>query len=142
MILDKSGWRFCLFCVLAACAPDKAPVVAGRANTLSDYVDGRVAGDPVDCINTQSSSGLSTVDETTLVYRSGATLFVNTLPARCPGLDPLDTLIVEQFGSRLCRGDKVRGLEPGTAIPGPICRLGSFVPYRKPKLPPEAGTNG
>jgi hypothetical protein len=55
---------------------------------------------------------------------------VSRLRAECPGLQPLDTLIVEVHGGRYCRNDQFRAVETGASIPGPICLLGDFVPYR------------
>lgn len=94
---------------------------------------GRVAGRPQSCISSFSSQSLRIVDSATLAYDSGRTIWVNRLGAPCPGLRPLDTLIVEVHGGQYCRGDLVRGMTPGTSIPGAMCPLGDFVPYRLPR---------
>jgi hypothetical protein len=44
---------------------------------------------------------------------------------------PLATLIVESHGSQYCRGDRIRAVEPPSAVPGPACVLRDFVPYRR-----------
>lgn len=96
---------------------------------LAAELAGRVAGEPQDCIPGMTGQSLRVIDERTLAYRRGRTLWVNRLRSECPGLDPVSTLIVEVQGDRYCRGDRVRELEPGSSIPGPICILGEFVPY-------------
>ena len=68
----------------------------------------------------------------TLVLRRGQTLWINHLADRCPGMRPLTTLIVESKSGAYCRDDLVRSIEPGSTIPGPACRIGDFIPYRKP----------
>ncbi len=98
---------------------------------LSRELAGRVAGPPETCVSDHRSRSLQIVDRRTLTYRAGDTLWVNRLAADCPGLRPLNTLIVEKHGSQLCRGDRVRGIEPGSTIPGPMCPLGDFIPYRR-----------
>lgn len=102
----------------------------GQAELAAELA-GRVAGEPRDCVSGSPSDGLRVIDERTLAYRQGRTLWVNRLRDACPGLDRYSTLIVEVQGDRYCRGDRVRELEPGSSIPGPICILGDFVPYRR-----------
>jgi hypothetical protein len=103
---------------------------ANSQGDLAKELEGRVAGAPESCVATSASQGLRVVDPRTLVYQSGGRVWVNRLAADCPGLRPLDTVVVEVHGGRYCRGDRVRGLSPGTTIPGPTCPLGDFVPYR------------
>ncbi|MDB5678466.1 hypothetical protein [Sphingomonas bacterium] len=94
-----------------------------------DPLAGRAAGKPVDCVDQARLGGPEIIDSRTLLYRDGRTIWRNDLPAACPGLRPMATLIVELYGSQLCRNDHVRAQEVGSVIPGPVCRLGSFTPY-------------
>ena len=63
----------------------------------------------------------------------GGTSVINRLPGRCPGLASsrdFGALAFEVQGNRLCRGDKVRAVDPGLggyrqSIP---CPLGRFTP--------------
>ena len=93
---------------------------------------GRVAGPPQSCISTFGIASVRAIDARTLAYDSGRTIYVSRLQSACPALSPHNTIIVERNGSQLCRGDQVRGLEPGAVIPGPICNVQDWVPHRRP----------
>jgi hypothetical protein len=109
------------------------PVAPNQNAAFAQELAGRVAGAPQSCIGTMPSQGLRVVDSQTLAYDQGGTIWVNRLASACPAIEPLNTVIVEpQMGSQYCRGDHVRGLEPGGIIPGPTCVLGEWTPYRRP----------
>ena len=93
---------------------------------------GRIAAPAQTCIPYETTQSLRVLDPRTLAYGWGRTIYINHLDAACPGLRPTSTLVVEPNGSQYCRGDRVRTLEAGTAVPGPTCLLGAWVPYRKP----------
>jgi hypothetical protein len=88
------------------------------------------AGEPRSCVSISAGEGLIILSEGTVGFRSGRTLWVNRLPAACHGLHPLNTLVVQMYGSPLCRGDQIRVIEHPMSVPGPTCTLGDFVPYR------------
>ena len=116
---------------VASCAAP--PPTPNDTAAFAREIAGRVAGRSQSCIPTMQSTNLRVIDGQTLAYDQGATVWVNRLPARCPAIEPLNTVIVEpQLGSQYCRGDHIRGLEPGAIIPGPTCFLGDWVPYRRP----------
>jgi hypothetical protein len=115
-----------LVLIASACAAG-----AAREADLSSELAGRSAGPPQDCVGTSTDAGLAVRDSQTLVYRRGDAIWVNRLAAACPGLDPMSTLIVDAHGSQYCRGDPIRAVEAGRSIPGPICLLGPFTPYRR-----------
>lgn len=109
------------------------PALSSRDDELARALAGRVAGKPVDCIDASYASGPEIVDDHTLLYRDGGRrVWRNDLPAACPGLRPMDTLVVDLFGSQLCRNDHFRAVSPGSPIAGAICRMGSFTPYDTP----------
>lgn len=114
--------------VVASCMQSNAPIDA----PLSHELAGRAVGAPQACIPTMSNDSLSAIDSTTLVYRSGTTIYLNHPSAPCSAIAPFNTLIVEAQAGHYCRGDRVRGLEPGATIAGPVCILGDWVPYRRP----------
>ena len=119
---------FLLF--LAGCAAAEGGPAESEAD-LTRELAGRTAGEPRDCVSTSTGANLVPRGRQTLVYESGDTIWVNRLRAECPGMRELSQLIVEVNGSQYCRGDRFRTREPGTSIPGPICVLDRFTPYRR-----------
>ena len=112
-------------CVAAGCArPEPA------ADAFARELAGHAAGPARTCVTTFGMQNLRVIDPRTIAYGSGRTIYVNRLPGDCPALTPLNTLIIDAQSGRYCRGDRVRGLEPGAIIPGPSCNLGEWVPYR------------
>ena len=121
---------------LAGCAAQADSQSSRQAEAdrdLAKALDGRVAGKPADCISATSSDGPTIIDQRTVLYRDGRRVWVNDLGGNCPGLDEDDILIVEIHGSQICRHDRFRVTERGSAVPGPYCTFGSFTPYAKPK---------
>lgn len=114
---------------LAGCASSGEIEDGREARALERQLAGRFAGEPEECVPRIQAQALHPVDRRTLVYETPGRIWVNRLDADCPSLRPDVTLIVETYGDRYCRNDRVRALEPGTTIPGPICLLGSFTPY-------------
>ncbi|MES2444898.1 MAG: DUF6491 family protein [Pseudomonadota bacterium] len=110
-----------------------AEVQTTRADReLAKELEGRTAGTPTDCISASNVQGPQVIDHDTLLYReSGRTIWRNELASECRSLAPMNTIVIELHGGQICRNDQFRVLEPGTTIPGPYCRLGKFVPYRK-----------
>jgi hypothetical protein len=122
-----------LFAGCTASAEQSASRQAEAARNLAKAIGDRQAGKPTDCINSNSNDGPQIIDRKTVIYRQGQRVWVNTLEAECPGLEPFNTMIVELHGSQICRNDQFRILEPGSHIPGAYCRFGKFTPYSKPK---------
>jgi hypothetical protein len=114
---------------MASCSRPVSPPDEAAAQALA----GRVAGPIQTCVTTNPAENLHVLDPQTVAYGYGRTVYVNRLAAACPAISQFNTLIVEgSTGGQYCRGDRVRGLEPGASIPGPSCNLGDWVPYRQP----------
>jgi hypothetical protein len=111
-----------------------APVLLlPAAAAKDDPLAGRIAGAPVQCIDPHLTQGPEIVDQHTILYReSGRRVWRAEPVGDCPDLTPDATLIVVQFGSRLCADDRFRARRPGDIIPGATCRFGPFTPYDKP----------
>jgi len=114
--------------MLVSCAQSVAP----SDTLIRRELASRVAGTPQTCVPTVSSGTLTAIDSSTLAYHSGSTIYLNHPAAPCPAIAPLSTLIVDAAPGHYCRGDRVRGVEFGGGIPGPVCVLGDWVAYRKP----------
>ena len=108
------------------------PLALGAA--AKDPLAGRVAGKPVNCIDTGIvGNGPIIVDNKTILYQRGRRTWKTSPIGACPALRPLTTLIVIQYGSQLCRNDRFRVLEPGVSIPSAVCRFDAFTPYDRVK---------
>jgi len=92
---------------------------------------GGVAGRPQACIWTNAVSNLRVIDAATLGYETGGRTYVNRLRAPCHGLNPASAILLDVHAPRYCRGDRFRALETGSAVAGPVCVLGDWVPLTR-----------
>ncbi len=127
---------FTLLPVLASCAPMDStpkPLTDKQSALLAKALNGKVAGEPVNCISDFNATNLIRVSDDILLYRvSGRLVYQNRLRSSCPGLArDSDIIVSEQFGSQKCRGDLLKLVDRTSGIQGPVCSLGEFVPYRK-----------
>ncbi|WP_231726099.1 MULTISPECIES: hypothetical protein [unclassified Sphingomonas] len=100
---------------------------------LARLLAGRVAGEPVNCIFPTASSGGTIYGDDTIIYRDGARLWRTGPVGACPGLRPDVILVIDRFGSQLCRNDRFRTVDRGVGIPSGDCRFDSFTPYTRAK---------
>ena len=127
---------FTLLPILASCAPMDStpqPLTDKQSALLAKALNGKVAGEPVNCISDFNATNLIRVSDDILLYRvSGRLVYQNRLRSSCPGLArDSDIIVSEQFGSQKCRGDLLKLVDRTSGIQGPVCSLGEFVPYRK-----------
>jgi hypothetical protein len=93
-----------------------------------------VAGAPVDCVpNYRTATQMQVIDDNTIVFHDGNTVYVQNPPGGCRGLGIGGyTLVTRQFGtSQICRGDINNMVDLRTGMIGGSCVFGKFVPYRK-----------
>jgi hypothetical protein len=98
---------------------------------LAKALDGRVAGEPVDCIQLSRVNSTQIIDRTAIIYDAGSTLYVNRPRAGLESLDRWDTLVTKSFSSQLCSVDVVRLFDTGSRMETGAVFLGEFVPYRR-----------
>lgn len=120
----------------ASCAPN--PVYEQRAAArsqaeLSRELAGRVAGAPERCLPDYSRANLTIIDNDTLLYRDGRTIWVQRPRGGCTGLaNSGNTLVTRQFGtSQMCDGDISQVVDLRSGMLAGSCVFGPFVPYRK-----------
>ena len=112
--------------VLASCT---RPTMPAAQDFAARELAGKVAGPPQTCVSTFPNQNLRVIDSRTIAYGYARTIYVNHLPGPCPALEPYNTIQIEAQGGQFCRGDQVRGIEPGAVIGGPRCNLGDWTPY-------------
>lgn len=98
---------------------------------LARALEGRVAGDPVDCIGLHRVRSSRIIDGTAIVFDAGGTLYVNRPRSGADSLDDWDVMVTRPTGSRLCRVDVVQTYAPGSRMLSGIVFLGDFVPYKR-----------
>ena len=117
-----------LSAVPAAAAPRLAPEAR-----LARAIEGRVAGEPVRCINLHNVRSSHIIDKTAIIYDAGGTLYVNRPKAGSESLDQWDVLVSKPFNSQLCNIDVVQLYDTGSRMQTGLVFLGDFVPYRRVK---------
>lgn len=124
--------------VLAASGAQAADHNAAKgAEKLAKLLEGRTAGQPIDCIETRKIITTEVFTGTAIVYRlrGSQTLYVNTPTV---GADTLSSsnLLQTQGAPQLCEGAPLFGMDNGGRGAGPGYNggvtLGGFVPYDKP----------
>lgn len=108
---------------------------ADREAELARAIEGRVAGEPVDCIDLRRIRSSKIIPDTAIVYDAGNVVYVNRPRSGARGLDRWDTLVTRTFTSRLCSIDAVHTVDPGSRMMTGVVMLGDFVPYRRTETP-------
>ena len=122
----------CAALALGAAGPVAAIDRTARGEQrLAKMIEGRTAGTPVSCINTNRSSGLQVIDRTAVVYDGGKTVYV-ARPKDPRQLDDFDVLVINRFSpSQLCVHDQMRTVDPQSGFTTGVVFLDGFVPYTK-----------
>ena len=101
-----------MLAVLGAAAP-----ATPRDDDLAKALAGRIPGKPLNCIDTQGTSGPQVIDDHTILYReSGRRVWRNDLPDACPSLRPMTTIVLRVYGGQTCRNDTFRTLDSGSLV--------------------------
>ena len=107
----------------------QTPAEKGEAR-LAKMLEGRVAGDPVSCISALRGNRLNVIDHVGLVYDAGGTIYVAR--ASDPrSLSRHDVVVVDRFGSQLCKQDVVRTIDRYNGHTTGAVFLSDFVPYTR-----------
>jgi hypothetical protein len=116
--------------LLVAAQAEAAPRDRGEAR-LARALEGRVAGEPVDCLPLHSIRSSTVIDDTAILYDAGSTIYVNRPRAGREQLNQWDALVTRPFGSQLCSVDSVRLYNPSSRMETGVIFLGEFVTYRR-----------
>ena len=102
-----------------------------REAELAEALDGRVAGEPLDCIDTYRIRSTRIINDTAILYDAGRTIYVNRPREGADSLNRWDTMVTRLHDSRLCSIDTIEMVDPNSRILSGIVFLGEFVPYRR-----------
>ncbi|GAC1579610.1 MAG: hypothetical protein NVS3B5_12840 [Sphingomicrobium sp.] len=109
---------------------------ARQENDLGRALAGKVAGRPVDCLQSFRSGDMQVIDDNTILFRDGSRTYVQSPIGGCAPLGSGHyTLVTRSFGgSGLCRGDIARVVDlTGGGMTVGSCSLNSFVPFERPR---------
>ncbi len=123
--------------LIASCAaqpigPDRN--ARGEAR-LAQALAGKVAGQPISCLNNFRSNEMEVIDSDTIIFRDGRTTYVQNTNGGCYpyGNSVGYTLITNQIGGGgNCRGDIAHVVDSSTGSFAGTCSFSDFIPYRTP----------
>lgn len=99
---------------------------------LARTLEGRIAGEPVDCINLRQVRSTEVISDTAILYKmSDGTVYLNRPEAGRGSLNQWDALLTRTHTSRLCSIDVVNMYDPRSGFQKGTIFLGDFIPYRK-----------
>ena len=120
---------------VASCST--APVQQTRdpkaAEQLASALAGRTPGRPVSCIPNYRTDQMQVIDDWTILFRDGRTVYVQNPRGGCPGIGfGSTTLVTRLHGSpQLCSGDIQQLVDLSTGMTRGSCVFGPFVPYTR-----------
>ena len=121
---------------LASCST--TPVQEARSpkaqQELVQALAGRVAGKPVNCLPNYRANDMQIIDDWTILFKDGRTVYLQTPRGGCPGIaSRRNVLVTRLWGSgQLCSGDISHLIDPTSGMGGGACVFSEFVPYTRP----------
>ena len=126
---------FTVAILLAACSTTASqPERSAEAEAeLTKALAGRVAGTPVKCIPTYRADDMDIIDDWTILFKDGRTIYVQNPRGGCPGIANHRNILVSRPipSNQLCSGDIQHLFDPVSRIGGGACVFSDFVPYTK-----------
>ena len=122
--------------VLGSCstAPAEQARSPRAAQELADALAGRVAGPPQRCITTYRTTKVTPIDDFTILYDQGSTIYVQNPRGGCPGVGSgSDILVTRQTTNQLCDGEIAQTVDLTSRVERGGCVFGPFVPYTRPR---------
>ena len=119
---------------LCACATASEPAQrsASAQRQYDNLLAGKVAGKAEKCLPTYRSNDMTIIDDDTILFRDGRTVYVNHPLGGCNNLSQSGrALVTRNVGPQLCRGDLATVVDNTSGMSLGACSLGDFVPYRK-----------
>jgi hypothetical protein len=106
-------------------------VPVDREAELARALEGRTAGEPVDCIDMHRVLSSRIVPGTAILYDTGGILYVNRPSAGAESLNHWDIQVNRLWTSQLCSIDTVELIDQASHMFSGTVFLGEFVPYRR-----------
>jgi hypothetical protein len=124
--------------VVAACStspPAPPQRNADEQRQLERALAGRTAGSEVRCLPYFGSTDVQVIDDWTILFRQGGTVYLQAPPGGCDGIGSHRSTMVSRIwgNGQVCSGDIQHLVDVSTGIGGGSCVFGPFVPYTKLK---------
>lgn len=113
-----------------ATAVSAEPAAQKGEARLARMLEGRVAGEPVNCISATRSDDIEVIEHVGIVYDAGRTIYV-ARAVHPKALNQWDIPVIERFGSQLCTTDVIRTVDRSSGFMTGAVFLNDFVPYTK-----------
>ena len=97
---------------------------------LARMLEGRTAGEPVNCISALQSNRIEVIEHVGIVYDAGNTIYV-ARPTDPRQLGRDDVVVINRFGGQLCTSDVIRTVDRYQGYTTGAVFLDRFVPYSK-----------
>jgi len=98
---------------------------------LARRLAGRVAGDPVQCIDLHRIRSSQVINDTAIVWDAGGVVYVSRPVNGADSLDDGDTMVLRLPTTQLCNVDTVTMVDRVSGMLTGIVFLGDFIPYRR-----------
>ena len=101
---------------------------------LAEALAGHTPGPPVRCIHSNQLNQMKVIDDWTILFKDGRTIYVQNPRGGCPGIGSHRNVLISRPmpSSQLCSGDIQQLFDPTSGIGGGACVFSEFVPYTKP----------
>ena len=110
---------------------DEAVEMTEGEERLARMLEGRVAGEPQNCIRHRLNERLTVIDDTAYVYGRGRTIYVQRTTSP-EDIDSRDTLVSRRFNSsQVCRQDVVTTIDSFNGFFTGAVFFEEFVPYTR-----------
>lgn len=97
---------------------------------LAKALEGRVAGEPVKCLDLNRITSSTIYDRTAIVYKVGSTLYVNRPKNGLNSLRSNDIMVTRTNINQICDIDTIQ-MRDQTGFMTGVVFLDTFVPYEK-----------
>jgi hypothetical protein len=123
------------FLAASAATMAKPDDVSKSTQALAKALAGRTPGPATRCVNNFRSSDMKIIDDGTILFGDGKTIYLQRPVGGCPGLHVGgNTLVARQFATnRLCQGDINEVVDARNGITIGSCVFEDFVPYTRTK---------
>jgi hypothetical protein len=117
-------------CSAAPGQPVRSPQASRE---LTKALTGYAVGQPVRCIPGYPRTRMEIIDDHTLLFRGNRTIYLQSPPGGCYGIESQFTTLVTQVwgANQLCQGDINQLVDNSSKMGGGSCVFGPFIPYTK-----------